>query len=106
MIPRANRSLPPPFSEIGAVKFQELGSDLMAEDEIYLDPVVYGRNGQSQRGIDIVAPLRDKTGLHLGQCKAWEEPSPKKIREATEEFLPHAKYWQDQGLKKFILLIG
>ena len=42
----------------------------------------------------------------MGQCKAWEEPSAKEIKKATEEFLPHAKFWQDQGLKKFILLIG
>ena len=57
MTPRANRSLSPPFHEIGAVKFQELCADLMAEDQVYLNPVVYGRNGQSQRGIDVEAPL-------------------------------------------------
>lgn len=106
MTPSVNRSLPPVFSAVGAVKFQELCADLMAEDQIYLNPVVYGRNGQSQRGIDIEAPLRDKTGLHVGQCKAWAEPSAGEIRAATQEFLPHVKFWRDKGLKKFFLLMG
>lgn len=106
MNPRANRSLPPPFFEIGAMKFQEICSDLLAEDAAYLNPVVYGRNGQSQRGIDIEAPLRQPRGLHVGQCKAWEAPSPAKVRAATKEFLPHARYWCERGLKRFILLIG
>lgn len=106
MTPRANRSLPPPFFEIGPVKFQELCADLMAEDQVYLNPVVYGRNGQAQRGIDIEAPLRAGNGLHVGQCKAWGEPTPAKVREATKEFLPDARYWCERGLKRFILLIG
>jgi hypothetical protein len=106
MTPRANRSLSPPFNEIGAVKFQELCADLMAEDPIYVNPVVYGRNGQCQKGIDIEAPLRDKTGAHVGQCKAWSECSASEIKKATAEFLPHLSFWQNHGLKKFILMIG
>ena len=40
MTPKMDRSLPPLFSEIGAVKFQFLCADLLAEDEMYLHPVV------------------------------------------------------------------
>ena len=88
------------------MKFQELCADLMAEAELYKDPLVYGRNGQAQRGIDILAPLSEKTGLHVAQCKAWEEASAAKVREATKNFIPHVRYWHALGVKRFILLVG
>src|SRR5581483_523821 len=106
MTPRANRSISPPFHEIGAFKFQVLCTDLLAEDSVYQNPHVYGRNGQSQQGIDIIAPLRNEAGLHVGQCKAWETPSSAKVAKATAEFLAHAAYWHEQGVKRFILFVG
>lgn len=76
MTPGASRDVPPPFNQIGAEKFQEMCADLMAADPVYVNPVVYGRNGQSQRGIDIEAPLRGQNGLDVAQCKAWSIPKP------------------------------
>lgn len=40
-----NSSLPPRFYELGALKFQELCADLLAQDARYVDSQVYGRNG-------------------------------------------------------------
>jgi tetratricopeptide (TPR) repeat protein len=106
MTPRIDPTLSPPFSEMGDEKFQRFCADLMAEDVNYKHPEVYGRSGQSQRGVDILAELRDGTGLDVGQCKAWKAPSATEIHQATEDFLPHIQFWKEQRLKKFILIIG
>src|SRR5437660_12911660 len=106
MAPQMNTSMAPPFHQIGSFKFQELCADLLGEDPRYLNPQVYGRSGQVQRGIDIQAPLRNGPGIDVGQCKAWAKPSAQEIQKATEEFLPHLSYWREQGLKKFVLFIG
>src|SRR6266436_182096 len=106
MTPEIDRTLPPSFSAMSALKFQDFCAELMYQDSIYRNPVVYGRNGQDQKGIDILAPLRDTTGVHVAQCKAWAKPSPKEIRDASTGFLADLEFWRAQNLKKFILVMG
>src|SRR5689334_17993519 len=82
--PGLNSSLPPRFYELGAIKFQELCSDLLEQDPRYFNSEVYGRNGQAQRGVDIIAMLAAGGGLDVGSCKCWEvETTAAKIHEAT-----------------------
>jgi tetratricopeptide (TPR) repeat protein len=86
------------------VKFQELCADLLAQDARYVDSQVYGRNGQAQRGIDVLAVMAAGVAVDVGQCKCWEgKTTQEKIHEATEEFLPHFEHWKSQGIRRFIL---
>ncbi len=102
--PGMNSSLPPRFYELGYVKFQELCADLLAQEAQYSDSQVYGRNGQMQRGIDVLAIKAVGSGVDVGQCKCWEgETTADKIHDATDEFLSHLDHWKRQGLKRFIL---
>ena len=64
---------------------------------------MYGRNGQAQFGIDVLALLKQEGAIEVGQCKCWQTTTPARIREATDEFIPHIDRWRAQGLKRFIL---
>jgi len=99
-----NSSLPPRFFELGYVKFQVLCADLLGQNTRYTRCNVYGRNGQRQRGIDILAINDDGSGVDVGQCKCWEgSTTAANIKEASDDFLPHLEHWRQQGLKRFIL---
>lgn len=99
-----NSSLPPRFFELGYEKFQLLCADLLGQNTRYTRCQVYGCNGQMQRGIDILAINADGSGVEVGQCKCWEgSTTAAKIREASNDFLPHLEHWRREGLKRFIL---
>src|SRR5262249_9612191 len=70
------------------------------------DSQVYGRNGQTQFGIDVLAILSKATGLEVGQCKCWEKGTARAIKTASDEFLPHLKRWRSQGIKRFVLFVA
>lgn len=97
---------PPPFFGLGPVKFQEFTAELLGTEERFECSEVYGVNGQAQYGIDVLATLKCKQGIEVGQCKCWETTNPSKVREATDEFLTHLERWQSHGVKKFILFVA
>ena len=41
----------------------------------------------------------------VGQCKCYDDFPPAEIRKASEEFLGHLEYWQQQ-VKRFILFVA
>jgi hypothetical protein len=42
----------------------------------------------------------------VGQCKCYHDFPPTEIRKASEEFLEHLEYWQQQQVKRFILFVA
>jgi hypothetical protein len=40
------------------------------------------------------------------ECKRYNNFPPAKIRDASEEFLEHLEYWQQQRVKRFILIVA
>jgi tetratricopeptide (TPR) repeat protein len=65
----------------------------------------YGTNGQSQRGIDLIA-CRNDDGLELGQCKCEREFPPAKIRAASDEFLEYWDFWRERNVTRFIVFVA
>ena len=55
MRPRMNPSLSPPFYELDEYTFQDLCCDLFARQPGIATCNVYGKRGQRQRGIDLLA---------------------------------------------------
>jgi hypothetical protein len=69
---------------------------------------VYGTDGQSQRGIDLLATREDGNRLATGQCKCVVPDSfnARLIADAVDEFLKHKKFWLNQGASKFVLFVA
>jgi hypothetical protein len=106
MIPRMNPSLSPPFHELDAYTFQNLCRELHGRQPGITTCDVYGTQGQSQRGIDLLAHRRASMEKEVGQCKCYNDFPPAEIRKASEEFLEHLGYWQQQQVKRFILFVA
>lgn len=100
------KGLPPPFHEFGEYTFQELASDLMYYEPDIKDAVVFGKRGQSQYGIDVIATTQGNQ-KEVGQCKKYQKFTQKNIQKASQEFLDHwDTYWKDKKVTRFILLVS
>jgi hypothetical protein len=104
--PRLNPSLPPNFHEMDEYAFQEMCRDLFAEESEIVTCDIYGTRGQPQGGIDLLAHLNNNVCIAVGQCKCYKKFLPRQIREASDEFFKHINYWQQQGVKRFILFVA
>ncbi len=105
MTPRSSRHLPPFLHEIGWDKFQRLCCDLLAEEPEISKSSVYGRQGQSQRGIDLLANVRGK-GIEVGQCKCEKAFTVSKVRNVSNEFFEDWEYWKSRSIRRFILFVA
>lgn len=105
MEPAINPSKPLRLFDLGFDGFQRLCRAMLRELPGVVGAAIYGKNGQSQRGIDIEVTL-DSGRLWLGQCKACESNSGTHIKKAVAEFLPHLGFWKEHGLEKFIVLVA
>ncbi|MEW6498787.1 MAG: hypothetical protein AB1589_40750, partial [Cyanobacteriota bacterium] len=104
--PRVNPNLPPNFYELGEYDFQDMCCDVFSVQHEIATCDVYGTRGQGQDGIDLLAHCDDGIHTEVGQCKCYEDFPPRKIREASDEFLKHIDYWQTQKVRRFILFVG
>jgi hypothetical protein len=98
--------LPPPFHDLGAARFQEFCAELLGKEERFENSEVYGRNGQSQRGIDVLAQLKSQQGIEVGQCKCWAKVTATRIKNTTDEFLPHLDHWKSLRASRFFLFVA
>jgi tetratricopeptide (TPR) repeat protein len=97
----------PPLWQMGSLVFQQFCTDLLAKDSTLEMVSQYGRSGQSDHGIDIIAHKIDQSGIELAQCKAYGKFPKSKIKAATTDFLKHwDTKWHDQKVQKFSLLVG
>jgi hypothetical protein len=105
MTPRATRQLTPNLHEIGWSNFQRLCNELFAHEPEIDASNEYGKPGQGQHGIDLLAQVRP-TGFEVGQCKCEVSFSVRKIQKASDEFFAHWTHWKDKGIRRFILFAG
>ncbi len=101
-----NPSKPVPFHELDPEPFQELCRDLLEREEGVSTCEVFGINGQSQRGVDLIARREGDYACEVGQCKCYEKFQPHEIREASKELLKHLDYWRERNVKRFILFVA
>ena len=96
----------PPFHELDEYKFQDLCRDLLDREPNIATCEVYGRRGERQYGIDVLAYRQDGDGIEVGQCKCWESFPPAEIRKASDEFFKHWDRWSKENVKRFILFVA
>ncbi len=106
MTPNINPSDPPRFYELKEYPFQELCRDLFEVQDGIVTCEIYGRRGQGQKGIDLLATCDDGESNEVGQCKAHEAFSVKKIIDASYEFFKYWAFWKDKKIRRFILFVG
>jgi len=87
------------------VAFEEMCCAILQTHPHIESAVRYGVNGQSQKGIDILAKHKAE-GHDVAQCKCHKSFDEKKIDSAVSEFLKHVGFWKDYGTKTFILLVA
>jgi hypothetical protein len=105
--PTARGELPRLY-ELDPLRFQELCRDLYQAEPEIATAEVFGVPGQLQRGVDIVATPRQDPGICVGQCKCIEPDSltVAAVRQASQDFLDHLAYWQERGVRRFILFVA
>lgn len=65
---------------------------------------VYGRRGQRQDGIDLLAHCRD--GLHkdLVQCRQYSVFGETELKTAIEDFLTEGRRWEKEKVRRFVVV--
>lgn len=101
-----NPSKPIPFYDLDPGPFQELCRDLFEREEGINTCEIFGVNGQHQRGIDLKAQSREGYACEVGQCKCYKDFPPRKIQEASKEFLKYLAYWKEKNIRRFILFVA
>src|SRR5262249_561217 len=106
MRPRMTPSLSPPFYELDEYTFQRLCCDVFERQQGIATCNVYGRRGQKQWGIDLLARRSGGDGIEVGQCKHYQHFLPFEIRQASDAFFDHLVYWQPRNVRRFILFVA
>jgi tetratricopeptide (TPR) repeat protein len=97
----------PPFHELDEYTFQDLCRDIFDAEPSVATCEVYGTRGQAQHGIDLLAHRADGNGIEVGQCKRYENFTPRQIERVREEFFEHyGSHWQRRNVKRFILFVA
>lgn len=104
---RIDPSLPPSFHDLGWPKLQRFCLELFQKESRISVVQEFGVPGQSQKGIDLIASLKDQPGgVEVGQCKCYREITPRLLKDSTDEFLKHWEDWKNQGVKWFTLFVA
>lgn len=97
----------PPFYEQGAYPFQDMCRDLFAEQPGIATCDLYGKSGETQYGIDLLARRRGDEAIEVGQCKCYQTFPAHKIKQASDDFLAHWEdRWSKANVKRFILFVA
>jgi tetratricopeptide (TPR) repeat protein len=107
MSPRMRPTLPPRFAEeMSDEDFEDLSRDLLAKEEGIRASERYGRSGQGQRGIDVLAYRKDSVELETGQCKRVATFTIKILEAAVAEFLAAWDHWESRNVRRFIIFVA
>jgi CheY-like chemotaxis protein len=84
-----------PFNELSWEQFEALCSALIEAQSVTISCHLYGVQGDSQQGIDIVATQRGAQGDEAWayQCKRYKEYTPARLREAVAKMVYPADYY-------------
>ncbi len=95
----------PPLLRLPGLKFQEMCRDLFDREPEVRQCEEYGKNGQAQRGIDLLGHRNDGR-LEVAQCKCERDFTPAKIRTASTEFLDHWEFWKQKNVTRFVVFVA
>ncbi len=95
----------PHLSELDPYLFQDLCRDILAADPEIRTCDNYGVQGDTQDGIDLLAPRKDGR-TDVAQCKRGSL-TPADIGDASIDFLKHwESHWSKEKIDRFILMVG
>lgn len=104
--PPFNNADSPPFYRMAKQNFQPFCRDLLQRQPGVATCDVYGVNGQSQHGIDLLAHRDRGDGVEVGECKCHERFGADDIREAADRFVAYWAHWRTRDVRRFILLVA
>ena len=94
-----------PFYQLDEYAFQSLCCDILGAEPKVATCAVYGKRGQAQFGVDLLAHRDGHDGIDVAQCKCYEQFSPGLVAAASDDFLNHWKeHWEERGVRRFILI--
>src|SRR5260370_7840614 len=88
LTPPMRRGISPRFFEMSEYDFQDLCCDLFELEPGIASCEVYGKRGETQRGVDLLARTSTGGGTELGQCKCPHPFPPPHIPTPTPPLLP------------------
>ncbi len=98
---------PPRFAEeMSDEDFEALSCDIFGKEDGIRSSELYGRSGQRQRGIDILACRRESDELEAGQCKRVAVFTVGILRDAITEFLKAWDHWNRRRIKRFVIFVA
>lgn len=103
--PGVRSNSPPPLHELPESEFEELCRDVMSREPTVSTARLFRTRGHAQFGIDIFCPRRHDDECEVAQCKREQAFGRAKIRAASDAFFDHLTYWQDRGVKRFVLIV-
>ena len=100
------RGIPPRFFEMSEYDFQDFCCELFEQEPRIASCEVYGKRGETQKGVDLFARTSSGGVTEVGQCKCTHRFPPAEIRKATSAFLAHWDFWAAQQVRRFILFVA
>ncbi len=91
--------------DLSPVEFEDLCCDVWKCDSEIFRAKRFGRSGQGQRGVDIIAWTQGKQPI-LGSCKNYTEFDAKKLAKAIGQFWKHRSYWKKKGAIGLVVFVG
>lgn len=91
--------------DLSAVEFEDLCSDVWECDLDILRANRFGRNGQKQRGVDILAWNNTKE-LLIGSCKNYGAFDAKELDKAIGQFWKYLPHWKKRKVVGLVIFIG
>ncbi|MEO5714663.1 MAG: hypothetical protein ABIT37_14345, partial [Luteolibacter sp.] len=91
--------------DLSAVEFEDLCSDVWECDSEILRANRFGRNGQKQRGVDILSWNRTKQ-LLVGSCKNYEAFDAKELDKAIGQFWNYLTHWKKRKVVGLVIFVG
>lgn len=85
--------------------FQDLLRDLIAEEDGILEANIYGRRGQKQYGIDILAPTIKHDYLTI-QAKCYKKYTKTDLNTAYLDFKKYITRWENIGVRTFVIAVS
>lgn len=92
-----------PFGQLRWIDFERLVLRLIRQKTNVVDCASYGKPGQAQEGIDILALSKDQKKAICYQCKQVSDATPALIRNAVEKFLNGS--WSKRA-SQFVLCVA
>lgn len=105
--PPAAPGQPIPFHQFDDRTFEKLCREIIDREPNTVTCELYGVPGQKQHGIDLLAPLHQRSHYDVAQCKNYREFPPRLIRKASDDFFKHWEaQWSSWNLDRFILIVA